>query len=237
MTSLVAPHPPSVRSSHRVRPLGPRLRVDGLNSEPVPYELGLRLQADAVTRLTEQRDHGTLILLEHEPVYTAGRRADPEEYPQDGTPVVPVNRGGRVTWHGPGQLVAYPIVRLAPGVGVVDCVRALEGALISTAAAFGVRGERIAGRTGAWAVSPSPAGEVPVKFGQVGIHASAGIITHGVALNCSNSLEPFGRFVPCGITDAGVSTLSELSGTRVGPADAAPILRTELLLALAELTA
>ncbi len=236
MTSPTLTRPPGTPAPHRVRAPGHRLRVEGPGSEPVPYERGLRLQDEAVARLTDRIDHGTLILLEHSPVYTAGRRADPAEYPQDGTPVVPVNRGGRVTWHGPGQLVAYPIVRLAHGVGVVDCVRALEGALISTAAAFGVCGERIAGRAGAWSTPPHP-GATAVKFGQVGIHASAGIITHGVALNCSNSLEPFEGFVPCGITDAGVSTLSALAGTQVTPADAAPILRAELLLALAELTA
>ena len=237
MTADTASRPPNARTPHDRAPIlagapNPGLRVIGLDSEPVPYARGLALQREAAARLAAHTDHGTLILLEHEAVFTAGRRSTPDEYPRDGTPVIPVDRGGRVTWHGPGQLVAYPIVRLATGVGVVDCVRALEEALLATAAAFGVHGHRVDGRSGAWARP-----DAPVKFAQVGIHASAGIITHGLALNCSNTLAPFAQFVPCGITDAGVSSLSELAGTTITPADAAPILRTELRSALAELTA
>lgn len=235
--AALAAHPPHGTSipPQSVRPAPPAIRVTERLATPVPYADGLLLQESAADRLVTGTDHGTLILLEHEAVYTAGRRSDPSDFPVDGTPVVPVNRGGKVTWHGPGQLVGYPVVRLATGVGVVDCVRALEGALLETAAAFGVTGIRIDGRAGAWA-APAP-GIAPVKFGQVGIHASAGIITHGVALNCSNSLDPFANFVPCGITDAGVSTLSELAGRTITPADAAPHLRSALLRALEGITA
>ncbi|GAB2550916.1 lipoyl(octanoyl) transferase LipB [Leucobacter ruminantium] len=211
------------RTSPPVTPIP--TRSAGLSGSPVPYELGMELQTAAAERVRNGEDRGTLLLLEHEPVYTAGRRSLPEEYPRDGTRVIPVDRGGKVTWHGPGQLVAYPVIRLRERYRVVELVRVLEGALIEVAREFGVEGFRVEGRSGVWVdeaergADPSPA-----KIAQIGLHTSDGIVTHGIALNCSNSLEPFGRFIPCGISDAGVTTLSRVRGAEVTPREVAPVL-------------
>lgn len=182
-----------------------------------PYEKGLTLQREAAERIESGADRGTVLLLEHEPVYTAGRRSSAEEYPRDGTPVIPVDRGGKVTWHGPGQLVVYPIVRLRNRMGVVDFVRKLEATLIEVAADFGVQAFRVEDRTGVWADTGDL---MPAKFAQIGLRARRGLVSHGIALNCSNSLAPFVEFVPCGITDAGVTTLSRLTGSTIAPEDA-----------------
>ncbi|PRI10768.1 lipoyl(octanoyl) transferase LipB [Leucobacter massiliensis] len=212
-------------------PHSPRFVTAGLAPEFVPYARGLELQRAAAQRVREGRDRGTVLILEHEAVYTAGRRALPEEYPSDGTPVIPVDRGGKVTWHGPGQLVVYPVIRLRERFRVVDFVRALERVIIGTAADFGVAGFLIEGRTGVWADAGAPA---PSKFAQIGIHTAGGVVTHGLAVNCCNDLAPFGTFIPCGIADAGVTTLSELAGRRIAPADIAPALSARLAAALAE---
>lgn len=206
----------------------------GFDPDYVPYARGLKLQSQAVGRIDQGTDRGTILLLEHEPVYTAGRRSEPGEYPVDGSPVVPVDRGGRVTWHGPGQLVCYPIVLLRRGAGVVDLVRALEAAIIETMAEYALLGFRVDGRSGIWATH----GEgPPAKVAQVGLHARAGIVTHGIAINCCNDLAPFTMFVPCGIQDAGVTTLSALAGRRIAPAAVAPRLQARLAEAIAELVA
>ena len=193
-----------------------------LLSELTPYHRGLELQQEAASRVETEQDEGTVFLLEHEAVYTAGKRATPEEYPVDGTPVVAVDRGGKVTWHGPGQLVVYPIVRLRNRLGVVDFVRELESALIRVAADVGVTGFRVEGRTGLWA---DTGGLMPSKFAQIGLRARRGIVTHGIALNCNNKLTSFENFVPCGITDAGVTTLSLLTGNKITPQDVVPSVR------------
>lgn len=211
-----------------------RTLAAGFDPALVPYARGLELQREAVTRLRSGEDRGTILLLEHEAVYTAGRRSLPKEFPRDGTPVVPVDRGGKVTWHGPGQLAAYPVVRLREKLQVVDFVRLLEQVVIDVSAEFGAAGFRISGRSGVWADTGDA---VPAKFAQIGLHTSDGIVTHGLALNCSNDLTPFANFVPCGITDAGVTTLSLLAGRRITPAEIAPPLRDRLALAVEEVAA
>jgi len=208
-----------------------RFVTAGLAPDFVPYPRGLELQREAAHRIIDGVDSGTVLLLEHTPVYTAGKRALPEEYPQDGTPVVPVDRGGKVTWHGPGQLVVYPVIRLRERLRVVDFVRLLERVIVETAAEFGVAGFRIPGRAGVWTETGNPE---PSKFAQIGIHTSRGIVTHGLAVNCNNDLAPFAGFVPCGITDAGVTTLSELAGRSISPADIAPVISARLEIALEE---
>lgn len=212
----------------------PRFLTAGLAPQYVDYDRGLTLQVAAAERIRSGTDRGTILILEHTPVYTAGKRSLPEEYPSDGTPVIPVDRGGKVTWHGPGQLVAYPVVRLKPQIGVVDFVRKLETMLIAVAAEFGASGFQVPGRSGVWAESQS--GQ-PAKFAQIGLHASNGIITHGIALNCSNDLTPFANFVPCGITDAGVTTLSALSGREITPDVVTPTLTVHLAATIAEVAA
>jgi lipoyl(octanoyl) transferase len=161
----------------------------------------------------------SLILCEHEAVYTAGKRTSPDERPEDGTPVVDVDRGGKITWHGPGQLTGYPILRLPDRHEVVAFVRDLEAMMIDVAAHFGVTGERVEGRSGVWARTPSGWD----KIGAIGLRVEQGVTMHGFALNCSNDLAPYDRIVACGIRDAGVTTLSALAGRAITPADAAPV--------------
>ena len=228
MRSLAEPRPSVSPPTQPTAPpeAAPRFEFAGFAPEFVPYATGLDRQRAAAERIRGGVDRGTVFLLEHEPVYTAGRRSLLEEFPDDGTQVVPVDRGGKVTWHGPGQLVAYPVIRLSDGFGGVNLVRAFEGALIEAAASWGVSGFRVPGRTGVWA-EPTP-GAPPAKLAQIGIRVSERIVTHGVALNCSNELAPFRSFVPCGIADAGVTTLTECAGMRITPAEAAPHLLRSL---------
>jgi len=149
---------------------------------------------------------GTVLLLEHADVYTAGRRTEPAERPQDGTPVVDVDRGGKITWHGPGQLVGYPIVTLPDGVYVVDYVRRLEEALIRTVSDYGLAAIRVPGRSGVWL--PASAGRPERKLVAIGIRVSRKTTQHGFALNVSPNLAAFDRIIPCGIEDAGVTSLA-----------------------------
>lgn len=201
----------------------------GLDGAPLPYLQGLDLQEEAVARIERASDRGTILLLEHEAVYTAGRRALEAEYPTDGTPVVPVNRGGKVTWHGPGQLVAYPVIRLREQLHAVELVRALEGVIIDTLANFDIEGYRIDGRAGVWV---QPTLGAPEKIAQIGLHTRAGIVTHGIAINCNNSLAPFTSFVPCGISDAGVTTITRRLGRTVTPREVAPVLLAHMIPAI-----
>lgn len=173
---------------------------------------------------------GHVVLLEHSPVYTAGRRTKPSDYPVDGTPVVAVDRGGEITYHGPGQLVGYPIVRLADGLGVVDYVRTLESAIIDLLAGYGLATGRVAGRTGVWL--PATDERPERKICAIGVRVARRTTMHGFALNVQSSAERFGNIVPCGISDAGVTSIvEELPGewdvARVAH-DLEPILREEL---------
>ena len=182
-------------------------------------------------RLHAQRVAGevadTVLLLEHDPVYTAGKRTEDWERPLDGTPVVDVDRGGRITWHGPGQLTGYPIVALPDPMDVVAYVRRLEGALIEVCAAFGVPTTRVEGRSGVWTADGSR------KVAAIGIRVSRGVTMHGFALNCDCDLAAFGPIVPCGITDAGVTSLTAEAGRPITVDDAIPVVERELDRALA----
>ncbi|HEX5143291.1 MAG TPA: lipoyl(octanoyl) transferase LipB [Mycobacterium sp.] len=155
----------------------------------------------------------TLLLLEHPPVYTAGRRTEPHERPADGVPVVDTDRGGKITWHGPGQLVGYPIVRLAEPLDVVNFVRRLEESLISVCAELGVTAGRVDGRSGVWV--PGDSARPPRKVAAIGIRVARSVTLHGFALNCDCDLGAYGSIVPCGIADAGVTSLSAELGRRV----------------------
>ncbi len=181
----------------------------------------------------------TVLLLEHSPVYTAGKRTEPHERPSTGSgtgyeaPVIEVDRGGKITFHGPGQLVGYPIVRLPDHVLVVDYVRRLEEALIGVCADLGVATARVPGRSGVW-LQASP-GRPERKVAAIGIRVSRGVTMHGFALNCDVDLAWYDRFVPCGIADAGVTSLSEELGRDVTVAEVLPLVerRLEELLAWA----
>jgi lipoyl(octanoyl) transferase len=164
----------------------------------------------------------TVMFCEHPSVYTAGRRTMPAERPTDGTPVVDVDRGGKITWHGPGQLVGYPIVHLPAGVFVVDYVRRLETALIATCDRLGVPAGRVSGRTGVWTADGSR------KLAAIGIRVARGVAMHGFALNCNCALTPFERIIPCGITDAGVGSLSGELGKNVSVDDVVDVVGEQL---------
>jgi len=166
----------------------------------------------------------TVLLLEHPPVYTAGKRTLDIERPVDGTPVVDVDRGGKITWHGPGQLVGYPIVALSEPVDVVGHVRRVEEALILVCADLGLEAGRVEGRSGVWVRDDR--GER--KVAAIGIRVSQGVTMHGFALNCDCDLTWFDRIVPCGITDATVTSLTAELGRRVTVTDAMPYVEKRL---------
>jgi lipoyl(octanoyl) transferase len=195
--------------------------VTGLSANSVPYLTALETQRAVHARVASGRAPDTVLLLEHPSVYTAGKRTEPHERPSDGTPVIDVDRGGKITWHGPGQLVGYPIVRLADPVDVVAYVRRLEEVLIEVLAELGVRGSRVDGRSGVWMTGPGRgAGE---KIAAIGIRVAEGVTMHGFALNCSNAFDAYDRIVACGLADAGVTSISRELGRVVTPADVVPL--------------
>jgi lipoyl(octanoyl) transferase len=159
----------------------------------------------------------TLLLLQHPSVYTAGRRTLPEERPVDGTPVVDTDRGGKITWHGPGQLVGYPIIGLAEPLDVVNFVRRLEESMIKVCAGLGLETGRVEGRSGVWV--PADGVRPARKVGAIGIRVSRATTQHGFALNCDCDLGAFSSIVPCGIADAGVTSLTAELGRRVSVDD------------------
>jgi len=185
----------------------------------VPYDEALQRQRAVHAAVVAGRAPDTVLLLEHPPVYTAGKRTEPDERPTDGTPVIDVDRGGKITWHGPGQLVGYPILRLPDPIDVVGYVRRLEGLLIDVLAELGVDGQRVEGRSGVWIRS----GNRDEKIAAIGIRVAEGVTMHGFALNCSNDLDAYDRIVACGIRDAGVTTISRVLGRTITPADVAPL--------------
>lgn len=171
----------------------------------VDYAAAWQLQRD----LAEARGDGgpdTLLLLEHPPVYTAGRRTEPQERPVDGTPVIDTDRGGKITWHGPGQLVGYPVIGLAEPLDVVNYVRRLEESLIEVCNTLGLNTVRVEGRSGVWL--PAGGGLPARKIAAIGVRVARATTLHGFALNCDCDLSAFGSIVPCGITDASVTSLS-----------------------------
>ncbi len=168
----------------------------------------------------------TVLLLEHPDVYTAGRRTEPGDRPVDGTPVIDVDRGGRITWHGPGQLVGYPIVALADPVDVITWVRVLEEALIATCAELGLATGRVAGRSGVWLAASG--GRPERKIAAIGIRITRGVSMHGFALNCNPDMTAFDRIVPCGIRDAGVTSLSAELGRPIPVSAVLPLIRVHL---------
>jgi len=168
----------------------------------------------------------TILLLEHPSVFTAGKRTEPADRPVDGTPVVDVDRGGKITWHGPGQLVGYPILRLPDPVDVVAYVRRTEQLLIDVCAEFGVATERVEGRSGAWVRADDRGPDR--KIAAIGIRVARGVTQHGFALNCDCDLSAYDRFVPCGIRDAGVTSLSVEAGRPVPVAEVMPVLERHL---------
>ena len=213
------------------------VRLD-LGRRRVAYAEAWQLQRDIHAEVADGTRPDTLLLVEHEDVYTAGRRTAVADRPVDGTPVVDVDRGGRITWHGPGQLVAYPIVRLAEPVDVVAYVRALEQAVIDLCADLGVATTRVEGRSGVWLPADPPGsgtGRRERKVAAIGVRVARGATMHGLALNCEPDLTAFSRIVPCGIPDADVTSLTAELGRRVTIAEVERELEAHLRTALAPL--
>lgn len=187
----------------------------GLAPDYIEYTRGWELQKTLHEQVVGGTAPSTVLLLEHTAVYTAGKRTEDHERPFDGTPVVPVDRGGKLTWHGPGQLVGYPILALRDPARVAEYVHTLEEIIIVALRHFGIDGIRIEGRSGVWlaAADNRPAR----KIAAIGVRVKRRVTMHGFAINCSNDLAPFQQIVPCGISDAGVTSISAECGRTVTP--------------------
>jgi len=179
----------------------------------VPYEDAWAWQRQLHADRVAGTGPDTMLLLEHPPVYTAGKRTEPHERPFDGTPVVDVDRGGKITWHGPGQLVGYPIVALPDPVDVVAHVRRMEHALIAVCAGVGLATAQVEGRSGVWVRADQRGPDR--KIAAIGVRVARGVTMHGFALNCDPDLAAFSNMVPCGIPDAGATSLTAELGRDV----------------------
>ena len=189
----------------------------GLAPEFVDYSRGWDLQRELHEKVVAGTAPSTVLLLEHAAVYTAGKRTEDHERPFDGTPVVPVDRGGKLTWHGPGQRVGYPIIKLKNKAGIRDYVERLESVIIAVLADYGIDAVRMKGRAGVW-IEPDEKGPAR-KIAAIGIRVHDGVTMHGFAINCNNDLAPYAQIIACGITDAGVTTIAQETGKDVTPSD------------------
>ena len=212
--------------SLRQDPTAPEIRRLGA----VEYTPAWELQRTLAQERADGVRGDTVLLLEHPATYTAGKRTEPGDRPADGTPVVDVDRGGRITWHGPGQLVGYPIIALTDPIDVVEYVRRVEQALIATCARLGVEAGRVEGRSGVWCAASD--GRPERKIAAIGIRVQRGVTMHGFSLNCDCDLDAFSRIVPCGIVDAGVTSLSAELGRTVTVSDVLDQVTSDLVKAL-----
>jgi lipoyl(octanoyl) transferase len=183
----------------------------------VDYEEAWARQRDLHARRVAGEIADTVLLLEHPPVYTAGKRTLPHERPFDGTPVIDVDRGGKITWHGPGQLVGYPIIALPDPIDVVAYVRRLEQALMEVCSGAGVTTEQVEGRSGVWVRADDRGPDR--KVAAIGVRVARGVTMHGFALNCDPDMAAFGNMIPCGIADAGATSLTQELGRDVPVAE------------------
>ncbi len=197
----------------------PEFFVSGLSPNFVDYNDAWQLQRETHRQIVDGLTSETVFLLEHQSVFTAGKRTEDSERPADGTPVIDVDRGGKITWHGPGQLVGYPILRLPKPIDVVGYVRWMEQWLIDVLADFEITGVRVPGRSGVWVETA----EGTEKVAAIGIRVSEHHTMHGFALNCNNSLAPYDTIIACGIADAKTTTISRLLGREIAPEDVVPI--------------
>ena len=202
-----------------------------INSGLLDYEKSWAMQREIHQNVVEGATN-TLVLIEHPSVYTAGRRTDLLERPQDGTPVIDVDRGGRITWHGPGQLVGYPIVRLEKKNELVGFVRNLEEAIIETLAEFGIIGISIAGKTGVWIKDEK--GER--KISAIGVRVAKGVTMHGFALNVCPDLNKFNAIIPCGMPEAETTSMEKELNRTISIAEVTPVLEKHMVLALARVS-
>jgi lipoyl(octanoyl) transferase len=199
----------------------------------VEYEQALEMQRQFHKEIVAATRPNSLILLEHPSVFTAGKRTQDFERPTDGTPVIDVDRGGRITWHGPGQLVGYPIVKLLKPTELVGFVRTLESALIEVCSQFGIKAQRVEGRSGVWVCDEK--GER--KIAAIGIRVASGVTMHGFALNVNPDLASFGQIVPCGIDDAAVTSMARELGREIAVSEVISIVEKEITAALDKVSA
>jgi lipoyl(octanoyl) transferase len=190
----------------------------------VDYQVGWDLQKEIQENVINSKLENTLLLLEHSSVYTAGRRTEISDRPIDGTPVIDVDRGGKITWHGPGQLVGYPIIKLKNSTDVVGFVRELETALISVCAEFGVETKRYCERSGVW-IRDSKGDR---KIAAIGLRVAKGVTMHGFALNVNPDLSAYSKIIPCGITDAKVTSLAVELGQKIDIQEVIPVLKNHI---------
>ena len=176
-------------------------------------------------KIVSENHSNTVVLLEHQNVYTAGRSTKPEDRPIDSSPVFDIDRGGRITWHGPGQIVCYPIIKLDDPVDVVAHVRRLELLIMNVCSKLGLETTQIEGRSGVWVKGN---GFLDKKIAAIGIRVAKKATMHGFALNCNNSLDGFRKIVPCGIADSDVTTLSLELGRDVSVAEVTPLIEQEI---------
>jgi lipoyl(octanoyl) transferase len=197
------------------------------------YGDALLIQEQTHEQVSSGQIPNTLLFVEHPSVFTAGKRTLDFERPQDGTAVIDVNRGGKITWHGPGQIVGYPIVRLAKPTELVAFVREIESALIDTCNEFGLQVERIKGRSGVWIKDEIN----PRKIAAIGIRVAKGTTMHGFALNVNPDLSAFSQIIPCGIADAKVTSMAQELEREINASEVLPILERNLLSSLAKVSA
>ena len=206
--------------------------IEVIHSGLLDYEKSWQMQREIHQAVADGAKSNTLILIEHPSVYTAGRRTDILERPQDGTPVIDVDRGGRITWHGPGQIVGYPIVRLEKRNEVVGFVRNLEDALIATLAEFNINGISIAGKTGVWIKDER--GER--KISAIGVRVAKGVTMHGFALNVCPDLTKFNAIIPCGMPEAETTSMQRELNRTISIAEVTPALEKHMVIALARVS-
>lgn len=199
----------------------------------VEYEEALAIQRNIHADVSSGKRRNTLILLEHPSIYTAGKRTLDEERPGNGAKVLDVDRGGKITWHGPGQLVGYPIVKLANPHELVGFVREIESGLINVCREFGINGVRVAGRSGVWIVDEK--GER--KIAAIGIRVASGTSMHGFALNVNPDLSAFDAIIPCGISDAAVTSFEHELNRTITIDEVTPIVEKYLYEALTKVSA
>jgi lipoyl(octanoyl) transferase len=214
----------------------PETSVSALSIERIgtrDYEEALALQRSIHLNVSQRLTPNTLLLLEHPSIYTAGKRTLDSEKPADGTPVINVDRGGKITWHGPGQLVGYPIVRLANPHELVGFVREIEAGLINVCAEFAITATRIAGRSGVWIIDEQ--GER--KIAAIGIRVASGVTMHGFALNVNPDLSFFTKIIPCGINDAEVTSLAQELGRDITVDELLPVIEQHMAHSLNKVSA
>jgi lipoyl(octanoyl) transferase len=199
----------------------------------IEYNVALETQRLIHKEVAERVRPNTLLLLEHPSVYTAGKRTSESEKPHDGTPVIDVDRGGKITWHGPGQLVGYPIVKLAKPTELVGFVREIEAGLIRVCSEFGLETQRVDGRSGVWVCDTQ--GER--KIAAIGIRVATGVSMHGFALNVNPDLSEFNRIIPCGIEDASVTSMQQELGRDISIDEVAPVVEKYLYETLVKVSA